>query len=484
MRNPVVLIVDDEDEYVYLMISLLKDENYDISIARTGEEAMDIAQKKVPDIILLDVALPGINGFQVCKWIRAHPDLEQIPVLMLTGHDIEESAINGLKYGAEDVIGKPFKITELKLRIRTILRLNRYQILQNERLRFQWVVEKSHEGYVELNHIGNIAFSNSAANKILDIDDEIEDINEINFHERIKKLFSLVTSEAWEQWPNLPSEAYIMKPETKNTPSKWLKVELLELETGKEDCCMLRLRDTSQQIQLKQNIWTFENLVAHKLRTPLNGLRGSLDLLFQSNKDLTSDDAQELIKSTKSSINRLTISVTNILNHLHPPNTEIISQTKIKELILNICNHHQNEIVLNPINYHLDDNINENYLAISQDHFSLVIHEIFQNCKKFHPNDSPQIDLRTSETEDNKLLIEISDDGVNVDPTVLSRLKFPYFQIDQDFTGEIPGMGLGLSRVTSIVYTYGGNILVTNNENAAGLCVSIILPLLKNDITI
>jgi putative two-component system response regulator len=133
ISQPKILIVDDEAIARITIEALLSSENYELYFAENGEQALAMAAETLPDIILLDVMMPGLNGFEACKKIRSMPDLAEVPVVLVTALDDRESRLAGLKAGADDFITKPFDIHELLLRIQNMTRLNRYRILTEQR---------------------------------------------------------------------------------------------------------------------------------------------------------------------------------------------------------------------------------------------------------------------------------------------------------------------------------------------------------------
>jgi diguanylate cyclase (GGDEF)-like protein len=124
-----ILIVDDEIVSRYTVEILLESEGYNLVFAENGEEALKKAIELIPDLMLLDVMMPGMNGFQVCQQLRANPRLAELPVVMVTALDDRESRLQGLEVGADDFMSKPFDQAELRARVRTITRLNRYRRL-------------------------------------------------------------------------------------------------------------------------------------------------------------------------------------------------------------------------------------------------------------------------------------------------------------------------------------------------------------------
>jgi putative two-component system response regulator len=132
-----VLIVDDEYIGRETLQAVLEGEGYELEMAENGLEAIEKAKKLLPDVILLDVMMPGMTGFEVCQRIRNDPEIAEIPIIILTALDDRESLLNALKAGADDFISKPFDRYELRARLLGITRLNRYQKLLQERAKLQ-----------------------------------------------------------------------------------------------------------------------------------------------------------------------------------------------------------------------------------------------------------------------------------------------------------------------------------------------------------
>ncbi len=117
-----VLIVDDEADLRELLDFNLKQAGYSTLQARTGKEALEIAQRAQPQIVLLDLNLPDVSGTEVCRRLKADPKTQAIPILMLTARGTETDRIVGLELGAEDYVVKPFSVRELVLRVDALRR--------------------------------------------------------------------------------------------------------------------------------------------------------------------------------------------------------------------------------------------------------------------------------------------------------------------------------------------------------------------------
>ena len=121
-----ILIVDDEQNIVELIKFNLESSGYKVSCAYNGQDAVDIAKKEQPSLILLDLMLPVKDGFEVCKEVRRDPLISNTPIIMLTAKCEELDKILGLELGADDYITKPFSVRELIARVKAILRRTQY----------------------------------------------------------------------------------------------------------------------------------------------------------------------------------------------------------------------------------------------------------------------------------------------------------------------------------------------------------------------
>lgn len=134
---PKILIIDDNPIVRETLESLLASLDASVLMAEDGVSGLALAQESRPDVILLDVMMPGMDGFEVCQRVRATPGLAEVPVVMITALDDRESRLKGLRAGADDFLAKPFDGIELLARIQTITRLNRYRHLVEQRNQLQ-----------------------------------------------------------------------------------------------------------------------------------------------------------------------------------------------------------------------------------------------------------------------------------------------------------------------------------------------------------
>ncbi len=122
MNKEQILVVDDEEDILELVRYNLASEGYSVSCAETGEQALEIARRELPHLILLDLMLPGISGLKVAGILKSEEKTTGIPIIMLTAKGEEADVVTGLEAGADDYVTKPFSPKILKARVKAVLR--------------------------------------------------------------------------------------------------------------------------------------------------------------------------------------------------------------------------------------------------------------------------------------------------------------------------------------------------------------------------
>ncbi|HNE06480.1 MAG TPA: response regulator, partial [Anaerolineales bacterium] len=161
--KPTILIVDDEPSGQQVVESILQDQGYVMEFASTGKEAIKKAGELKPDLILLDIMLPEIDGIQVCQTLRKTTELAKIPIVMLTALSDRDIRIASLDAGADDFISKPFDRAELRARVRSITRLNTYRLLYERNMMFSWISDQSNDGYLLIRNGDEVIYANPRA---------------------------------------------------------------------------------------------------------------------------------------------------------------------------------------------------------------------------------------------------------------------------------------------------------------------------------
>jgi two-component system, OmpR family, phosphate regulon response regulator PhoB len=119
--RPVILVAEDDEDILELVVFDLEDEGYEVLTARDGEQAITLALERQPDLVLLDVAMPGLDGYEVTRRLRAADSTRATPVVLLTARAQVKDVILGFEAGANDYVTKPFRPDELRTRLHAAL---------------------------------------------------------------------------------------------------------------------------------------------------------------------------------------------------------------------------------------------------------------------------------------------------------------------------------------------------------------------------
>ncbi|RIL06888.1 MAG: DNA-binding response regulator [Proteobacteria bacterium] len=170
--GPKILAVDDNSDGLFALCELLKSNGYEVVAAGSGEEALSKLESELPDLILLDVNMPGIDGFEVTRRIKGDPLLRYIPVILLTAKDDLEDVAEGLSHGADDYIKKPYAAPELIARLKAAMRTRAvYEELKRARSDNQSLLDQVQERY----QFGKIIGKSQALRSIFAIIEKIKD---------------------------------------------------------------------------------------------------------------------------------------------------------------------------------------------------------------------------------------------------------------------------------------------------------------------
>ncbi len=484
--NSTVLVVDDEPIGLEVVKALLGSSDYALHCASNGQEALTKTEQLRPDLILLDVLMPGMSGYDVCRKIRSTPHLADIPIILLTALNDRDAKLRGLQSGADDFISKPFDRLELSARVRTILRLNRYSRLNSERAKFEWVVDSADDGFFIVNTGDEITYANPEARRFLGLPEGSGPITK-TFLELAKQQYQCQPVEAWEYWPAPLAEGtrHLVRPLSDSSSSLWLQVDFMQDNAIAQDSYLIRLRDVTADINQQRLRWSFHSQIQHKFRNPLAVLNGYLEMLNGDTDNLNSEQ-QLLVDSACRASRLLSTELLSVLDYvtMAAEGTPTADQCSVADII----------DIAERLDAQLDDLTLDLFsqfhvpqaakLPLSTHQIETILWELFENAKKFHPQGMPNvaISLRSIITQDqspNMLHLQIKDNGLSLTPEQLRQIWTPYYQAEQYYTGQVPGMGLGLSMIAATIWNLGGTCKAQNRTDKAGLVIEFNVPLVK-----
>ena len=482
LEHGTILLVDDNPQILNILADLLRPLGHRLICAASGALALDLAISDPPDLVLLDVMMPGMDGFTVCRQIRAHPLLAQVPVILVTALDDRESRVRGFEAGADEFVTKPFDYVELRARVSTILRLNRYRKLlaqehrvAAERARFVWAVDHSDDGILILGPDDLPHYANPRARQILGLD-ATNPLTE-PFIVSARRRYIPTPPEAWSVWPVDDDEPrFLVCPESRTAAEYWFRADLLPPTTN-DDVRVLRLRDVTTQITSQREMWTFHAMLGHKLRTPLVGILGGLNILSGGASTMDRDSIGRIADVGLASARRLRAEIEDVLHYLRPPaDLYGIDAPTVNEVAM-LAEQIAVDLGVEDLTIQFDPTMETRSLALTRHSIEVVFREVIENAMKFHPLRAPSITCRMQLSGTAALTIELSDDGPGLPPEHLPHVWRPYYQAERNFTGQVEGMGLGLALVARIIHAVGGQVELTNRTDTCGAVVTLTVPL-------
>lgn len=480
MNHPAtILIVDDEAAGRETLDALLRAEGYRLIQADGADEALDLARAHLPDVMLLDVMLPETDGFAVCRALRADHALAEIPIILVTALSDRSSRMEGLAAGADDFISKPFDRAELRARIRTITRLNRYRRLINQRAQFEWVVEQADEGYLLLDQLGAIHYANDTARRYLYITpgEALPDRSFVALAAQHYQIEPPIDPAA--PLAQLPSHPLLLiRSASDQADACIVQVNFLETTGDPQLHRLARLRDITAQTTEQQMVWSFQAMVRHKLGTAMLQFHGALQAIEQLRLDPGADDTNKLLAIALKGAARLQASIKDIFRYMDSrdilaPEQGSCSLSALPEMAAGFSA--AMGIAPVDVRYAGVADPQKVTLAIAQPALELIIGELFANACKFHPRGTPTLELIAS-TLGPAIQIDVCDDGQVLAPEQLAYVWRPYYQAERHFTGQMPGMGLGLTVVATLLWRIGGACRIYNRAPPPGVGVSLIIP--------
>lgn len=471
--TPLILAIISDQSLAHNLDDLLNGTDFELEMAPTSGIGLQLAEDLLPDAILLDIDLEE-NALETCRRLRANRVLKGMPILMLCDYDDRDSRARGLSVGVDDFISKPFDGIELISRLRTITRLNAKRLLVTDLTRFTWMASQSTDGYVLLDESGVIHYANENAHVLLNLP---EDYLGLPFKHIVEYRFVPEPAETWANWSNDPAPCYLVQPESPTARTAWVLVNALDTMLGAEHHRVVRLKDVTERMSIYQDMRRFHTVVAHKLRTPMSLLVSSMSLLKSRLDQLSEEEVKELVRSSIKGVDRLASHVQQILTYIDSPLAlnvgEAASLDKIPEMIRTICE----PLKMSNVVLFLPEHLASKVIALTYDALESILYELLLNARKFHPEKNPTVEVSIGQTDEKFIRMRVVDDGQTLSTEQLAWAWLPYMQGEKDFTGELPGMGLGFPMVATLVWKVGGDLHLRNRPDGKGVIVEMKIPL-------
>jgi two-component system, cell cycle response regulator len=469
-----ILCVDDEPKNLKLLAAILMPAGYDLIMAENGELALSLIEQQPPDLILLDIMMPGLSGYDVLTKIRAANNSRLIPVIMVTALREVEDRVKALDLGCDDFISKPFDKVEMLARVKSLLRISYYRGQLDEKEKFELLLNQIADMIVVLQGDLGLVRYNQPAQELLQLGQLSG-----NVIEHLTAKFKVKYQGDLSADIKLRSLTFdVIRPEAAKARALVLEIRssVIKDPAGGITNIMLLGRNVTEEREeerLKQN---FFDLISHKLMTPLT-LALSHGEMFQQGLYGPLNEAQKKAAETiYKQVQMLKAMIVRMLTFI-TINPENIAASK-EEIILA----EQFAKTIDPLVKSAGDRKvevqvvcgNEIKLQMNKNYFELMIGNLVENAVKFSDQEPVKLKIEVAR-EASRLRISVSDNGPGIPPEEQGNLFKEFYQGEKNFTGQVEGAGLGLALVKKLVELSGGKISLSSNLGQ-GTTIIIDLP--------
>src|SRR3989339_673011 len=457
-----ILCVDDEPKNLKLLEALLMPAGYEVLRSEDGEKALKLIHSENPDLVLLDIMMPGISGYDVLKIIREDKAIRDVPVVMLTALQEVEDRVKALEAGCDDFISKPFDRVELLAKVKTILKISYYRRQIDEKGKFRAVMDEISDGIAVCGPDWIITDSNASVLRCLNITGSAD----VNLLEVMFKGYSVsIPKKNFTILPLTDKIFDLVRGETEATKALYLEAKLnaVKNQAGELSSIVFILRDVTEIRKEEIVKQTFLNHISHKLRTPLmvitgyttvlqEGILGTLNEKQQAALKALSIKAFLLIKLVEKLLGFTTIYIQNLVH-----SKEIIELKtylhSITDAIINNSGNKKVEIEIDcPEGVSL--NVNKHYL-------DQIMENLIENAVKFNDKETVKI-LVTAIKAPGRIEFSVTDNGIGIPNEEYARIFDKFYQVEKYITGQVEGSGIGLAIVKKLVEGLGGEIHVNS----------------------
>ena len=465
-----ILIVDDRPENILSLSSILKLHSFDVDTAGSGEEALKKTLRTDYSLIILDVQMPMMDGFEVAEFLSGNNSTRDIPIIFLSAVNTEKKFITkGYSSGAIDYIIKPIDPDILILKVKTLHKLYEQkrdlniaqQTLQAEvefrKKAQQQLAEKAHELNSILASIPQLAFTTTADGKVDFVNDHWYSYSIVisNFPQTHPDDFNFDTS-----WHELLKDRQMVEKELRiaKIGSKEYKYHLLRIVPVIENNKLVKwvgtFTDIDEQKQAIKSKDEFLGMVSHELKTPLTTISGYVQLLDAVLEDNENKDFAQKAMGQVAKLDRL---VNDLLDMSSLENGKLSFElvplqfgTLVNNTIemLRLINPGSEIIFTSPVKA----TVHANAFRIEQ-----VMINFVSNAIKYSPKDSP-VEIITHITDDQRVYFGVKDRGIGISPERQQEVFNKFYRVPES-TGYAQGLGIGLYICSQILgmhaATYG-----------------------------
>jgi len=430
--SPLVMVVDDNPRNLQVLGSLLKENNYRVAVARDGKQVLEYLKTRQPDLILLDVMMPGINGFEVCKTIKKNPKTKEIPVLFITALAATDNKLEGFKAGGEDYITKPFLKEEVLARVNVFIdqQKNKKALVRSNAKLKDWTRTLEEEVRARTLKLQQMQ-------------------SHIIMQEKMASIGQLAAGIAHEL----------------NNPINFIYTNFVTLQNN--------------FIGFKKVIHSYQHLAekSKEIQTHAELIETIREQENEMHMDFVLKDLDTLFEETREGFKRSSYIINSMRDFSRADHTQDFAIFDVNKGIQDTL-----AIARNEYKYHCEIDIEFGQLEpiecipqqLNQVFLNIIVNAA-QAIKSQDPNDKGLIRIQTIMKED-KIYCTISDNGCGIPDKIKKRIFEPFFTTKE--VGQ--GTGLGLSIAYDIIVNKHNGTLTAEKNTPKGTRFIICLPCKKD----
>ncbi|MGH2457458.1 MAG: response regulator [Chloroflexota bacterium] len=490
-----ILVIDDNPQNVALIRAQLERAGYAVSAATSGRPGIDIALAQPPDLILLDIIMPGLDGYEVCARLKAADLTRAVPIVMLTSLSDRADKIHALEVGADDFLSKPVDRAELLARARSLIRMKHLydelvrsgdevarqaELLAAEKSRVEAILYSMGDGVITTDCERRLTLLNPAAERICGVDFEavlggewadalgIRDATGHALGEHLNPIQQVLRTGRQLE----PCELTVWRPN--GTPiSISLAAAPVRRSGGATVGVVAVFRDVTRQREVERMKDEFVGLVSHELRTPLASVFGYSELLLL--REELSEESRGFVETIFKECQRLTELVNDFLDLERLESGRITHHPRslrLDEVIADVERSLKLQIGRRRL---IRDFPSEPALVrADSQRLTQVLINLLSNALKYSPNDG-DVTIRVR-TDDDAVVVSVQDTGLGLPPEAMDRLFTKFYRIERPEHQKISGTGLGLSICRHLVEGWGGRIWAESEGLGRGSAFSLTVP--------
>jgi len=461
-----ILVVDDYAANVKLVQRNLQAAGYETVAAYDGEEALQKVAAEQPDLVLLDIMMPKIDGFEVCRRLRADEATAVIPVIMVTALKETEDRIHGLEAGADDFISKPFDRGELLARVKSLLQVKYYRSMLAEREKFHAVIQDLSHGIIITDGRWRVEIVSRRAAELLERADE--DLAGRNLAEVLADYAVEPSLEALRQ--TTARAVTVELAQEQRRPPRYLAGRYTRIAgpRGLLHNAALVFRDITEMRRKEKLKRDFLSLISHKLKTPITIVSGYLSLIDQGKYGEVPPAVAEAVRISLAKVKELSDLVEKVLSYAGLTATELERAGQLVplgELVGRIRDRIEDRYPGRRVEWAIDLPADLPRARAPEELLAIVVDNLLDNAVKFTDKESAEVAVGVREVDDRRLEVSVRDNGPGVSAAQREQIFSAFSQLEEEFTGNIAGIGLGLSTAQRLVESWGGAI---NYESTLG----------------